>query len=161
MIPTIHTMIPKLLDCMKLQNYHNLTNGTNLLLAWLMSSLVRHNYDHLPLLRAGSTKKYPMGKDWGKNYTVAPGSDSIIYYWVSFPELFGTLTFLDREFKKSPGRFMWCPQGLMTMALMYCTLALLHPPPLLSMGLLATPLSCFPEHTVSRQIFSLWILLNN
>lgn len=45
-------------------------------------------------------------KHWWKNHIVALGSDPIMYYWVSFTELFITLTFLDREFKKIPGRCM-------------------------------------------------------
>lgn len=89
-------------------------------------------------------------KHWWKNHIVAPGSDPIMYYWVSFTELFITLTFLDREFKNIPGRCMRYLQVMSPLALMDCVLALLYLPYLLSMGLLTTSLSCFPYHNVFK-----------
>lgn len=34
----------KLLHCVELQNYHSLSNGINLLLAWIMKGLMMHSY---------------------------------------------------------------------------------------------------------------------
>lgn len=95
----------QLLHCVELQNYHILTNGVNLLLAWIMSSLMRHIYDHqIPLGWEHNKCTLWENKHWGKDHIVALGSDPIIYYSVSFTELFITLTFLDGSFKKIPGR---------------------------------------------------------